>query len=124
MEWNWGHHSSQTNPRTKSTTSEVNKKIEGDTPRHDDNKPAGDDIPDSAAAEKANQKRKGKQAAAADHFRIPTDTDPKAKAIIEAMRKEGLLQEFKTEEGCKMIKVKDKNAAAYRTLYIEAEEGM
>nr|GEX74723.1 FAR1 DNA binding domain, zinc finger, SWIM-type, MULE transposase domain, FHY3/FAR1 family [Tanacetum cinerariifolium] len=31
---------------------------------------------------------------------------------------------FKTEEGCKMIKVKDKNVAAYRTLYIEAEEVM
>nr|GEZ18242.1 hypothetical protein [Tanacetum cinerariifolium] len=33
-----------------STTSEVNKKIKGDTPRHDHNKRAGDDIPDSAAA--------------------------------------------------------------------------
>ncbi|GJS08732.1 hypothetical protein Tco_0365528 [Tanacetum coccineum] len=67
-------------------------------------KPAGDDIPDSAAAEKANQKRKGKQAAVADHFRIPvfapqyedeTETDPKAEAMFDAMRKEGIKAGYK-----------------------------
>nr|GFB37494.1 hypothetical protein [Tanacetum cinerariifolium] len=46
----------------------------------------------------------GKQAVAADHFRIPvfspqyedeTDTDPKAKAMFEAMKKEGIKEGYK-----------------------------
>nr|GFA24698.1 hypothetical protein [Tanacetum cinerariifolium] len=53
---------------------------------------------------KANQKRMGKQTAAADDFRIPvfalqyedeTDTDPKAKSMFEAMRKEGIKEGYK-----------------------------
>ncbi|GJU68435.1 hypothetical protein Tco_1254694 [Tanacetum coccineum] len=30
--------------------------------------------------------------------------------------------EFKTKEGCEMVKVRDKNTAAYRTLYKDEEE--
>nr|GFA16506.1 hypothetical protein [Tanacetum cinerariifolium] len=80
-----------------STTSEVNKKFEGDTPRQDHNKLAGDAIPDSAAAEKENQRRKGKQVAARRkvklHIRVNDDADtgedPKVAARFEDMKKEG-----------------------------------
>nr|GEX74313.1 hypothetical protein [Tanacetum cinerariifolium] len=62
-----------------STTSEVNKKFKGDTPRQDHNKLAGDAIPDSVAAEKENQRRKGKQVAARRkvklHIRVNDDAD-------------------------------------------------
>ncbi|GJZ81098.1 hypothetical protein Tco_0646092 [Tanacetum coccineum] len=85
-----------------STTSEVNKKIEGDTPRQDHNKPAGDAIPDSAAAGKANHKRNGKQAAAAVHIRHVGDGSMSdAEELKSALEVFAAMEREKTKAGRK-----------------------
>ncbi|GJT75236.1 hypothetical protein Tco_1041961 [Tanacetum coccineum] len=57
---------------------------------------------------------------------LNVDTDAKENLVIApaAMERQSSvvacqIQEFKTEEGCEMVKVRDKRAAAYRTLNTE-----